>query len=71
MSFNSKDSKRYFFTKNEECMTNKETHIAAADKKRNRKSGSKEVDVSQERTMRNLKEEVEGRGSSMNSPPKE
>ena len=71
MSFNSKDSKRYFFTKNEECMTNKETHIAAADKKRKRKSGSKEVDVSPERTMRNLKEEVEGSGSSMNSPPKE
>ena len=72
MSFNSKDSKRYFFTKNEECMTNKETHIAAADKKRKRKSGSKEVDVSQERTIRNLKEEdVEGSGSSMNSPPKE
>ena len=39
--------------------------------KKKRKSGSKEVDVSQERTMRNLKEEVEGRGSSMNSPPKE
>ena len=50
-------------------MTDKENHIAAADKKRKRKCGSKEVDEMQERTVGNLKEEVEGSGSSMNSPP--
>ena len=33
MSFNSKDSKRYFFTKNEECMKDNDTHIEAADNK--------------------------------------
>ena len=71
ISFNSKDSKRYFFTKKEDCMTNKETRIAVADKKRQRKSGSKEVDVMQERATGNLKREVEGSGSSMNSPPNE
>ena len=32
ISFNSKDSKRKFFTKSEKCMKNKETHIAAAGK---------------------------------------
>ena len=37
ISFNSKDSKRYFFTKKEDCMTNKETRIAVADKKRKKK----------------------------------
>ena len=71
MSFNSKDSKRHFFTKNEECMKNKETHIAAADKNRKRKCGSNEVDEMQERTMVNLKEEVEGSGSSKNSTSNE
>ena len=45
ISFNSKDSKRYFFTKSEECKKNKETHIAAVGKKRKRKSGGKEVDM--------------------------
>ena len=45
ISFNSKNSKRYFFTKKEDCMTNKETRIAVADKKRQRKSGSKDLDV--------------------------
>ena len=72
ISFNSKDSKRYFFTKKEDCMTNKETRIAVADKKKQKKKNvSKEVDVMQERATGNLKREVEGSGSSMNSPPNE
>ena len=50
-------------------MMDKESHIAAADKKKERKCGSKEVDEMQERTLRNLKEEVEGSGSSMKSAP--
>ena len=41
ISFNSKDSKRYFFTKKEDCMTNKETRIAVADKKKQKKTAAK------------------------------
>ena len=39
-SFNSKDSKRYFFTKSGECMMDKESHIAAADKKKKKKEAA-------------------------------
>ena len=50
-------------------MMDKETHSAAADKKRKRKCGSREVDEIQEKTPGTLNEEVEGSGSSMTSPP--
>ena len=70
MSFNSKDSKRNFFTKNEECMKDNDTHIAAADKKKKRKCGSNERNVMQERTMRSRKEEIEGSSRSKHSRDK-
>ena len=52
-------------------MKNKETHIAAADKERKRKSGGKEVDMVQEETMGSLKEEVEDSGSNKKASPNE
>ena len=69
ISFNSKDSKKDSFTKSEECMKNKETHIAAVGKKRKRKSGGKEADMVQDETMGSLKEEVEKSGNSKKAPP--
>ena len=51
-------------------MKDKDTHIAAVGKGNKRKSGSKEVDASQDETMSTLKEETEGSSSSSkNSPP--
>ena len=69
VSFNSKDSERYFFMKNEDCMKDNDTHIAAAGRKRTRKYGSNEGTEMQEKKIGRQKEEVEGSSSSMHSPP--
>ena len=72
ISFNSKDSKKFFFFKSEQNTKSKDTHNAAAREENTRKSERKEAEAVQGETMDIPKADVEGSkgsSSSNDSPP--
>ena len=72
ISFNSKDSKKFFFTKSEENTKSKDTHNAAAREENTRKSEREEAEAVQGETIDITKADVEGSkgsSSSNDSPP--